>query len=121
MVHILGYIENDDLVSIINLASLSLLTSFYEGFGLPILEAQACGVPVITSDISSMKEVGGQSVIYIDPKNPKQISLEIVSLLNNKTKNSDLISAGFENTKRFSLSSVTALTIDVYKKVVLKR
>ena len=63
----LGFISEEDLVMMYNLADCYLYPSLYEGFGLPILEAQACGCPVITSTVSSCPEVAGTGALYVDP------------------------------------------------------
>jgi len=68
-IHYLGYVSDTELANIYNLASLFVYPSFYEGFGLPPLEAMACGTPVVTSSVSSLPEVGGDAVVYCDPNN----------------------------------------------------
>ncbi|SHK69432.1 glycosyltransferase family 1 protein [Fibrobacter sp. UWEL] len=69
-----GMVSQEDLVNFYNLADLFVLPSLYEGFGLPILEAFACGTPVACSNTSSMPEVGGQLATYFDPQNPESIA-----------------------------------------------
>lgn len=116
-VHILGFIENEDLVFITNLADIQLLPSFAEGFGLPILEAQSCGVPVITSNTSSMPEVAGRGALMVDPTSVEDISRAITRIIKNKELKEELIKEGFKNVKRFSWEKTAQETIEIYDKV----
>lgn len=77
-----GYIPEADLVAIYNLATATVLPSFYEGFGLPVLESMACGTPVICSNNSSIAEIGGEAAIYCDPESPKNISEQMLRVMN---------------------------------------
>jgi glycosyltransferase involved in cell wall biosynthesis len=97
-----GFVEEKDLPAIYNLANLFLYPSLYEGFGLPILEAQACGCPVITSNISSMPEVAGKGALLVDPYNVDEIANSILKIINDKKTKGNLIKKGFTNIKRFS-------------------
>ncbi len=117
-VHVLKYLSENESISLYNLAKLLLLPSFYEGFGLPILEAQACGIPVITSNTSSMPEVGQNSVVYVDPESIVDISNAIKKVFQDDSLRKNLIAKGFENIKRFSWDKTAAETINVYKKVL---
>ncbi|MFH1781014.1 MAG: glycosyltransferase, partial [Patescibacteria group bacterium] len=76
--------------------------SLYEGFGIPILEAQSAGTPVAASDIGSLKEVGGDACQYFDPKNINDMSEKIFKLISDNSLKEKLIHKGFENIKRFS-------------------
>ena len=77
-------------------------TSFFEGFGLPIVEAMKCGVPIITSNTSSMPEVCGEAGIQIDPNNINEIANAIKKIENNKTLREKLIKLGLERSKKFN-------------------
>lgn len=114
---ILGYIEDSELVAIYNLASVFLLVSFYEGFGLPILEAQSCGVPVITSKVSSLPEVAGQGALFVDPKDITEIEKKITEVLNNSILREKLVEQGNANLKRFSWNKCIQETIKVYETI----
>lgn len=117
-VHILDQLnKTEDLVCVYNLASMTLFPSYYEGFGLPILESQSCGTPVITSNISSMPEVAGDSAILVNPNSVEEISHAINMILNDKEQRAKLVKEGYENIKRFSWSKAAQETIKVYEKV----
>ncbi len=97
-----GYVDDDKLVELYNKAKLFIYPSFFEGFGMPPLEAQACGCPVVCSDATSLPEVGDYSVIYCNPNNIKEIEEKIDLVLNDKKLQDELRKKGFENIKRFS-------------------
>lgn len=113
-----GFVSTEDLVRIYNLAGCLLFVSYYEGFGLPILEAQSCGIPVITSNTSSMPEVAGEGALLVDPYNVDGIRLAMQKVLYDGDIRRRLIEKGLENVKRFSWQRTTQQTVDVYKKVV---
>lgn len=119
LMHIIGYLEQEDLVPCINAAQMVLLPSFYEGFGLPILEAQACGTPVITSNISSMPEVAGDGALLVNPYDVDDIKKNISNLKLDQKLQQQLREKGFKNVKRFSWEKVIKETIDVYKRIAL--
>ena len=98
----LGYLTEDDLVKVYNLATIFVYPSLYEGFGLPILEAMACNTPVITSNISSMPEVGGDAVIYCDPYSTEDIKNKIELLLKNPKLQKELKTKALKRAKTFT-------------------
>ena len=98
----LGYVDEKDKPELIKNADVFLFPTFYEGFGLPILEAQNMGVPVVTSNISSLPEVGGKSVLYADPYKPESIADAAFRLISDKSLKDDIIEKGHENVKKFS-------------------
>ncbi|MDY0095595.1 MAG: glycosyltransferase family 1 protein [Candidatus Vecturithrix sp.] len=97
----LGYIEEHDLVALYNLADLFLYPSLYEGFGLPILEAQACGCPVLTSNTTSCPEVAGAGAHLVNPYSVEEIQAGILKILQHDDYRQQLIERGFENITRF--------------------
>ncbi len=76
--------------------------SLFEGFGLPILEAQSVGVPVLTSNVSSMPEIGGDSALYVDPEDLKSIADGLLKIVEDEELRKELIGKGYDNIKRFS-------------------
>lgn len=116
-IHRLGFIDDRELPFVYNLSTALLLPSFYEGFGLPILEAQACGIPVITSNISSMPEVAGEGALLVDPHSVKDITEAIKKMIINQTLKNDLIKKGFENIKKFSWKKAADETVQIYSKI----
>lgn len=114
-VFIVGYVSTEDMVGIINLATLTLLPSYYEGFGLPILQSQACGIPVVTSNISSMPEIAGKGAILVDPYFVDDIVRGMKEAI---AMRGQLVKAGFENIKRFSWRKTAEETIMVYQKIL---
>ena len=115
----LGFVENNELVDLYNLATGLLYPSFYEGFGLPVLEAQACGTLVITSNNSSLPEVGGEGAIYVNPNSVESIVEGIIRVQGTGYR-VQLIEQGLENVKRFSWKETAAQTCQVYKDVLEK-
>ena len=96
-----GFIEEQDKVYLYNLADIFVYPSFFEGFGLPLLEAMACEVPVIVSNKSSLSEVVGDSGIMINPNNIDEIAFAIKSVLENKELKNYLIDKGLKRVKKF--------------------
>jgi len=94
-----------------------LYPSLYEGFGLPILEAMACGTPVVTSNISSMPEVAGDAAILVDPFSEAEIADAIEAVLTDTSLRTRLVERGFARTKQFSWTDVARRTLEVYREV----
>lgn len=99
-IHFIGFVPDEDMPAIYTAASLFLFPTLYEGFGIPVLEAQLCGTPVITSNCSSLPEISGEGAIFVNPYDVSDIANGIEMAL--KRDNSELIQKGFENVKRFS-------------------
>lgn len=115
-----GQIELEDLVGIYNLASVYVQPSLYEGFGLPVLEAFACGCPVISSNAASLPEVGGDAAIYFDPQNISQLTKILNEVLEDKSLQNKLSNIGLNQAKKFSWERVADETIKVYQKALGK-
>lgn len=113
-----GYVNDEDLVKLYNLARLYVQPSLYEGFGLPLLEAMACGCPAISSKTSSLPEIGGESILYFDPMNISEISETILKILNNKELNNDFLSKEIIQAKKFNWENTINNTVDIYKKLI---
>jgi len=113
-----GHVPDDDLVDLYNGAELFIYPSLYEGFGLPVIEAMACGVPVITSNISSLPEVSGNAARLIDPVNIADIKDSMEFILSNSSVRQGMIEKGLENVKRFSYEKMAKETLGLYNKAV---
>ncbi len=97
-----GYVPDEDLPYIYGQAICFIYPSLYEGFGIPVLEAMSCGVPVITSKISSLPEAGGDAVYYIDPLNVTDIKNALLKVVKSKKIREDMTRKGFKQVKKFS-------------------
>lgn len=109
-----GYVPNTELPAIYGLCTIFLYPSLRESFGIPMLEAMACGVPVITSNTSSMPEVGGNAALLIDPFKPEEITTAIKRLLSDQDLRDRLIKAGFDNAARFSWKAMAENVLKLY-------
>lgn len=112
-----GAVEARDRVGIYNLAKLFVFPSFFEGFGFPPLEAMACGVPVITSNCSSLPETAGEGAVMIDPYRPEEIAIAAREIFNDDNLRNVLIQDGFEQIKKFSWEKCAQDTIDVIRHI----
>jgi glycosyltransferase involved in cell wall biosynthesis len=112
-----GYVVNSDLPSIYCQSELFLYPSLRESFGLPMLEAMACGVPVITSCTSSMPEVAGEAAFIVDPYKPEEITSAMISILNDKSLKSGLIEKGFVRAAEFSWKAMAQNVFEIYQEV----
>ncbi|MCX7641526.1 MAG: glycosyltransferase family 4 protein [Elusimicrobiales bacterium] len=112
-----GYVEYEELPVLYNLANLLVFPSLYEGFGLPPLEAQSCGCPVLCSDIDVLHEIYNDSVIYFNPYDAKDISNKIKLVYNNTEVKNDLICRGFENLKKYSWEKTACFISDTFKEM----
>lgn len=108
-------IPYEDYVVFYNRAKIVVFPTFYEGFGLPVVEAQVMKKPVVASDLEIIREVGGNGVFYINPNDVGSIRCAIVSLLDDKGKYRGFVSAGIENAKRFSSESIYPQYEELYR------
>ena len=114
-----GYIPNGDLPSVYCGAKIFLYTSLRESFGIPMLEAMACGTPVVTSDTSAMPEVAGSGAVLVDPTDETQIAGAVRRLLDDPQLYERPRAYGLERVKQFSWRKTAEQTLDVYKSVGL--
>ena len=98
----LGFVSDEEKWALLDEADIFLFATFYEGFGLPILEAQQLGVPVVASSTSSLPEVGAEAAVYCDPSEPVSIAEAIYAIIKDPARRKELIEKGYENVKRFS-------------------
>lgn len=113
----LNYVSDEDLPFIYNGASLFIYPSLYEGFGMPILEAMSSGVPVITSNVSSLPEVAGEAAILVEPKNIKAIAGAIKKVSSNKLIANQLREKGLKRVKKFTWERCAQKITKVYERV----
>ncbi|MGZ0016174.1 glycosyltransferase family 4 protein [Yeosuana sp. AK3] len=112
-----GYVVNTDLPAIYAQSSVFLYPSLRESFGIPMLEAMSCGVPVITSNTSSMPEVASDAAHIIDPFKPEEITAGIIKILNDETYRKSLCSKGLERSKQFSWHNMAKEYLKIYEVV----
>ena len=111
------FVSEEDLVFLYNGATIFLYPSSYEGFGIPPLEAMACGVPVITSNATSIPEVVGDAAILINPKNGEELKSALMKLLNEENQRATLIARGLEQARKFSWTKMAEETLMIYESV----
>ena len=112
-----GYVADEDMVKFYNLADIFILPSLYEGFGLPVIEAMACGCPVIASNSSSLPEVVGNAGVLIDPNDYRPWVDPIYEILTNDGFKQKLIKKGLKRSKTFSWEKTSKETWQVYEDV----
>lgn len=112
-----GYVERRVLESILGNADFFLFPSLYEGFGLPVLEAMALGVPVVCSRAASLPEVGGEAALYFDPMSVDDIAEKIGQIVSSERLREELRSRGFVNVQHFSWTLAAQETIAVYERI----
>jgi glycosyltransferase involved in cell wall biosynthesis len=115
-VKFLDYLPYEDLPKIISGAIALVFPSLWEGFGLPVLEAMACGTPVITSNLSSLPEVAGDAAILIDPYNVEEIADAMQAIANNTGLRSHLSQLGLQRAKKFSWEKTGQATVEVLQR-----
>ncbi|HET7377328.1 MAG TPA: glycosyltransferase family 1 protein, partial [Anaerolineae bacterium] len=113
-VHFTGFIDDEDLPALISCAALVAMPSKYEGFGLPVLEAMACGVPVIASNTSSLPEVGGTAVLYAPPDDVRAWIELIDRVMGDNALRADMVDRGLKQSSKFRWLDTAAQTIEVY-------
>jgi glycosyltransferase involved in cell wall biosynthesis len=112
------YVGDDDMVLLYNNALFFFFPSMWEGFGLQVLEAFSCGLPVITSDNTSLKEVAGNAAMFIDPFSEEDMVRAMTELEKSEAKRKALAELGFERVKSFSWKETAQETLKIYKAAV---
>ncbi|NTU72605.1 glycosyltransferase family 4 protein [Candidatus Roizmanbacteria bacterium] len=110
----LDFVPEIELMCIYNFAKVFLYPSLYEGFGLPPLEAMSCGVPVITSNTTSIPEIVGNSAMLIDPYSDEAIKNALVLMLNDESLRNIYIERGYNQVKKFSWKKMASETLGIY-------
>lgn len=115
-VFLAGFVEDDDLVTLYNGATLLIHPSRYEGFGMPILEAMQCGTPVVCSNTASMPEVGGEAAVYVDPDSAQGFADAVAWLASNPAQRHAMAERGLKHAKAFSNLQLGYSTLLSYRR-----
>jgi len=115
-VKILGYLPQEELSILYNLARVMVFPSLYEGFGIPLVEAMACGCPVVCSNVTSIPEVVGEGAVMFSPDSVEDMAEKIWEVWNDDGKRKSLRGMGFERVKMFSWDETARKTKDIYLK-----
>ncbi len=110
-----GHVSDTEAVHLFNFADLFVFPSLYEGFGLPPLEAMACGCPVVTSNSSSIPEVVGDAAIMVNPKADRDLAAAMARVLESASLRSEMAQAGIEQASQFSWEKCAEQTLEVYR------
>lgn len=110
-----GFVAEDDLSALYSSANILAFPSLYEGFGLPVLEAMACGLPVIASSVSSLPEVTGNAALLVDPSNVEDMADAMLKLVENVDLRKSLRNKGFKRVEQFSWYTSAKTLLGVYR------
>lgn len=119
-IHLPGFIMDEDLPAVLSAATALLYPSLYEGFGLPVIEAMACGTPVVVSRASSLPEVAGDAALYVDPYDTEALSQALIALDSEEQLRCTLREKGLQRAKTFSWARTAELTLAVYRELAGK-
>jgi len=120
-VRFIGWVPEEEKPALYGLSALFLYPSLYEGFGLPPLEAMACGTPVIASHAASLPEVVGDGGVLVDPREPAAWAEAMVALLTSPQRREELRAKAVEQAQKFSWRKTARETLEVYQQVAAKR
>lgn len=120
-VNLVGFVPDEDLVTLYRQAEAFVFPSLLEGFGLPGLEAMACGCPVVSSSASCLPEVYGNAAVYFDPLDVEDIAEKIKKVTSNTSTCNTLIEKGYQQVKKYSWQKMAKETIGVYKDILYAR
>jgi glycosyltransferase involved in cell wall biosynthesis len=116
-VQVVGFVKDEDLPALYNLASVFAFPSWYEGFGVPVLEAMACGTPVVAADNSSLPEVVGEAGLLVGAADADALGTAMFRLLTDQGLRESLIAAGYEQARRFTWRDAAAQLLRTYNSV----
>ena len=115
LVRLVGYISEEELAALYGGAAVFVYPSLYEGFGLPPLEAMACGAPVVAADRTALPEVLGRAALLVDPREVSEFAEAILSLLDHPERRRELAEAGLRQASRFSWDATARATLEAYR------
>jgi glycosyltransferase involved in cell wall biosynthesis len=119
-IRFVGYLTDHDLRALYSACRTFVYPSLYEGFGLPLLEAMACGAPVITSDTPSIRETVGEAALLVSPTDSSGLTQAIARLLDNAAERQERSVAGMRHARKFSWEKTARATLDLYREVLKK-
>jgi glycosyltransferase involved in cell wall biosynthesis len=116
-----GYVDDHDLPALYSMARVFAYPSLHEGFGIPLLEAMACGTPVVTSDVSALPDVAGNAAVLVDPSSVESIAGGLARILGDDAFRARLVESGYERVRSFDAGSAAEAIVDLYKKILFPR
>jgi glycosyltransferase involved in cell wall biosynthesis len=117
-VHCPGWIAAEDVPALYRAAAVFVYPSRYEGFGLPVLEAMACGTAVITANAASLPEIAGEAAVLVDPDDVASLAKAIINLCTDQEANGRLTQLGLKQVKQFSWHKTAAQTLTAYQELL---
>ena len=120
-VRLLGYLPDTDIRDLYHAASAFVFPSYCEGFGLPLLEAMACGLPVAASGVSALPEIGGEAAAYFDPENVEDMAAKIILVLGDDRLRASLQAKGRERAAAFTWLKTARETLSFYRRILERR
>jgi glycosyltransferase involved in cell wall biosynthesis len=120
-VRLVGYLADNDLRALYSSCRVFVYPSLYEGFGLPLLEAMACGAPVVTSNIPSIRETVGDAALLVSPTDVDELARSITRLLENGDEREQRSAEGKQHASKFSWDKAAAATLEVYRQVISQK
>jgi glycosyltransferase involved in cell wall biosynthesis len=116
-----GYVDDSDLPALYSMARVFAYPSLHEGFGIPLLEAMACGTPVVTSDVSALPDVAGNAAVLVDPSSVESIAGGLARILGDDVFRAQLIESGYERARGFDAGRAAEGIVELYKKILFPR
>ncbi len=117
-VHFLGHVPREDLAGIFALSTGLVFPSLFEGFGIPVVEAMRIGCPVAASSVTSLPEVGGDAILYFDPRDPAEIASRLEQLCLDPHLRDELVAAGRRQARRFAWRDTASRTLEVFQEAI---
>ncbi|MGD9849877.1 MAG: glycosyltransferase family 4 protein [Nitrospirales bacterium] len=112
-----GLVTSEELRLLYSFAGVFVFPSLYEGFGIPILEAMACGAPVIATDRTAIPEIAGEAALYVDPHDVAQLVAKLERILSDETEQQKMREQGFQRARQFTWNRAAHETLSLYRKV----